>query len=164
VLAESERPAIHGEYQMTTGEFLRVVHSLTRGLAMYCYGFVCLSFAAVDIACGDGLLAVVLLPLAFVFFTGLLGVPFQWWAMRGRTEIFEARVVVDATAEELRMTAGYGQSSSNWSAFRPGGRELATMFVLVTATKARLPIPKRAFSEADLAAFRQLLRQKHLVR
>jgi hypothetical protein len=131
---------------------------------MYCYGFVTLAFAAVGVASGDVLLAVISLPLAFVFFTGLLGVPFQWWAMRGRSELFEAPVVVDATSEELRMTAGYCRSSSNWSAFRPGGRELATMFILVTATKARLPIPKRAFSEADLAAFRQSLRQKHLVR
>ena len=164
MLAESQREAIHGEYQMTTGEWLRVTHSLTRGLPMYVYGSGCLAFAVLEVASGDALLAVISLPLAFVFFTGLLGVPFQWWAMRGRREIFEARIVVDATAEELRMTASYGQSSSNWSAFRPGGRELPTMLVLVTATKARLPIPKRAFSDADLAAFRQLLRHKQLVR
>jgi hypothetical protein len=164
VLAEAERPAIHGEYQMKTGEWLRAIPGLARGPLLYVLGCLVLVSVLVDILAADLLQALIGLALASVLMTGLIAVPFQWWAMRGRREIFEGRVVVDATADELRTNAGYGQSAIRWSSFRPGGRETRTLFVLVNPSRSKLLIPKRAFADADLAAFGKLLRQKNLVR
>jgi hypothetical protein len=149
---------------MKTGEWLGTIPGLARGPLMYVLGCLVLFSVLVAILAADVLGALIGLALAAVLMTGLIGVPFQWWAMRGRREIFEGRVVVDATADELRMNASYGQSAISWSSFRPRGRETRTMFVLVAPSRCKLLIPKRAFSDADLAAFSQLLRQKDLVR
>ena len=163
--------AIHGEYQMSAREFLGLVPSLTRSRPWFVVGgaflLVCSLLAIADAADGNaaGLVGDLIgIGLGMAIASGWFSVPFYWWAMRGRREMFEAPVVVDASPERLGLSASYGSSASNWSSFRPGGRETPTMFVLVNVSKSKVPIPKRAFADTDVAAFGRLLRDKGLIR
>jgi hypothetical protein len=85
-----EFPAIRGEYQMTVGEWLRITPSLQRCVSSYLLGGVCLLLAGLFASVGDIFGPVVLCATGLVVVTGWYCVPFAWWALRGRRDIFEA--------------------------------------------------------------------------
>jgi hypothetical protein len=163
--ATSEPRTIHGEYQMTTAEWMRVGPSMWRSVVLYLAGGLLVLFglltAWVGIAMRDPA-SLAIGPVMTLFGLGVASgwifLPRLWLRMRGRKHVYEAHVVVDATPDEIRMTADYGSSVMSWSALLPG-LETKTMFILSGTT----PIPKRAFSVTDVAAFRRLLREKGLL-
>ena len=161
---QTESPTIHGEYQWTMGEWLRMVPGLVRGGTWFVVGFVCALFGGlVSVTGGGSFWSLLMAVYGIGLMTGWIFVPTQWWSIRGKKEILEARNVIEANATQLRVTAPYAQSVVNWSAFRPGGRETKTMFVLINPNNCKMPIPKSAFSDADGAAFRQLLTDRGLI-
>jgi hypothetical protein len=107
-MVESEFPAIHGEYRNTAGEWLRIVPVVSRGGLMTLFGLVVLVVAALVAAGGEVVNAIVSAAFGLSLVTGWYCVPFVWWSMRGRRDVFEARQVLEATAEELRLTSDFG--------------------------------------------------------
>ena len=152
---------IHGEYRLYLAEWLRVVPSLCRNLkAAYLLCIVALVFPIISVPVA----AVPFLVLAVLFATGLLSLPGTWLSMRRQRAIFEAPQSLDATPDELHVSSAYADATYKWSVFRSDGRELPTMFALRTSGGTYFVISKRAFSAADLVAFRGILEAHKLLR
>jgi hypothetical protein len=77
--------------------------------------------------------------------------------LRAKTLQGEKTAVVGE--ERVYISGAFGESKTNWTAF---GRyaETPNLFVLFIPPRLFYMLPKRAFSEADQAAIRQLLEQK----
>jgi hypothetical protein len=87
--------------------------------------------------------------------TGLIAIPFIWWAVRRRKDLLlsERHLTVDGSG--IRIVTPTTNVEQTWTTFRTV-REQFDGFVLEYGTGVSLLIPKHAFSEGDLDTFRVL--------
>jgi ADP-ribose pyrophosphatase len=88
--------------------------------------------------------------------SGLFIVPIAWFLLRRRRELVEAQTSIVIDSSGVTQSNPFGQSHVGWQLFSRI-RELGDWFFLDTGTGANFYIPKRAFTPADLAAFRKLI-------
>jgi len=88
--------------------------------------------------------------------SGLFIVPIAWFVLRRRRELVEAQTFIVIDSSGVTQNNPFGQSHVGWQLFSRI-RELGDWFFLDTGTGANFYIPKRAFTPADLAAFRKLI-------
>jgi len=90
--------------------------------------------------------------------TGLIAIPFIWWAVRRRKDLLLSRRQLTVDGSGIRIVTPITNVEQTWSTFRTV-REQFDGFVLDYGTGASLLIPTRAFAKSDLDTFRLLADQ-----
>jgi hypothetical protein len=154
---------IRGAYRLTIGDRLRLVPPAARSRGGYLFGGAMLLLGGVQAPIGDIALGIFSAAFGLSVVTGWFSIPFSWWAMRGRRDVYEGRYEIVVTQDEVRNTCESADSTVKWTAFRPGGRELRTAFLLRHAAGVSQLLPKAAFSDGDIGRLRQVLRDRRLI-
>ena len=127
----------------------------SRGNQLFGFGLIAISLVPLLIG-GEFLTALPGLIIGTLVVTGLLMVPFIWYQIRKRPELFSQTSEVDADEAGLRYASPFGSGTYPWSAFKRV-REMGGFFFLDTGVGANVFIPLSAFDDGGMARFRALL-------
>lgn len=94
--------------------------------------------------------------------TGLFAAPFAWMTVRNSRDIQLASTEVRADAHGVSFRSPTTSASSDWSTYRRA-TETGRAFLLDSGTGQVFVVPKRGVADADLSAFRSLLRSAGLL-
>ena len=149
--------------QPTSSDFVANAAAMMRRSAVTLVtGAFATTVAAITLYLGD-LVGVFLLVAGLSMLTGLLMVPFVWFAIRQRRDLVLASVDVEADADGLTMTTARASSRQAWSVYRDV-RETSRAFMLNTGTGAAILLAKRGMDADQVRAFRELLARVGLIR
>ena len=149
-------------YRMTMGEAVRASVGLARrSLGMQLLGLVTVVVTGFAVISSDPISIVgVLVGVAVA--TGWAIAPLSWWQFRKRSDLIgaETTLTVDEHGAELANQVGRGRTA--WSAFR-GVHDVSGSFLFDNDTGVSMVVPKRAFTDSELAFVHRLLDRNGLL-
>ena len=149
-------------YRMTMGEAVRASVGLARrSLGMQLLGLVTVAMTGLAVISGDPISIVgVLVGVAIA--TGWAIAPLSWWQFRKRSDLIgaETTLTVDEHGAELANPVGRGRTA--WSAFRRV-HDVSGSFLFDNDTGVSMVVPKRAFTDSELAFVHRLLDRNGLL-
>jgi ADP-ribose pyrophosphatase len=156
--AATQAEAIRLEYRLQMREHIMAAALLARRSRFrQVLGTIFVALGVIPFVLGTdivGWLPPIIFGLALM--SGLFIVPIAWFVLRRRRELVEAQTFIVIDSSGVTQNNPFGQSHVGWQLFSRI-RELGDWFFLDTGTGANFYIPKRAFTPADLAAFRKLI-------
>ncbi len=149
-------------YRMTMGEVLRATVGLSRrsNIARI-FGLLMVALSIVPVLNGD-LVSVVFLALGLAIATGWFTAPFAWWMFRKRPDRIGADTTLTADDDGIGMGSDFAKGRTAWSTFRKI-HDVADCLLFDTAAGVSMVVPKRAFSDAQLAVVYRLLDRNGLL-
>jgi hypothetical protein len=155
--------AIRLQYRSTRGDLFRAgMYEGRRSDLLFALGVGAFAAAAGSVLIRDVVTFVAMLLIGASLITGAFYLPFVWWATRQRPDLVGAEAVDVINDHGIHETTPKITADLDWSLYREVS-ETRHAFYLSTGT-GRGWIPKRAFSETDLVAFRRLIAERGLVK
>ena len=143
-------------YQMTMGEVLRATVGLSRrSNIVRFFGLLMVALAIVPVMNGD-LVSLVFLALGLTIATGWFAAPFAWWMFRKRPDLIGADTTLTMDDDGIGSGSDFAKGRTAWSTFRRV-HEVADCFLFDTAAGVSMVLPKRAFTDTELAVVYRLL-------
>lgn len=94
---------------------------------------------------------------------GVFLIPFVWWQVRKRPDLFRAETRLTADATGIRYATPLSDSHGGWETFRRI-RDIGGFFFLDTDAGILQMVPMRAFGPTELATFYRLVRDAGLLK
>ncbi len=149
-------------YRMTMGEMLRASVGLARrSILVRVFGLLMVAVAIVPVMNGD-VISLVFLVLGLAIATGWFTAPFAWWMFRKRPDLVGADTTLTVDDEGIGSGSDFGRGRTAWSTFRKV-HDVADCFLFDTAAGVSMIVPKRAFTDAQLAVVYRLLDRNGLL-
>ncbi len=137
-------------YRMTMGEVLRATVGLSRrSNIVRLFGLLMVVLAIVPVMNGD-LVSLIFLALGLAIATGWFIAPFAWWMFRKRPDLVGADTTLTVDDDGIRIGSDVTQGRRTWSTFRKV-HDVAECFLFDNAAGVSMVVPKRAFSDSELA-------------
>jgi ADP-ribose pyrophosphatase len=145
-------------YRIRPAEYVGAIALLTRhSRGIQIFGAVMTAIGVLALIVGADLGTwVPAVAFGMLLLSGLFMVPFAWFAIRRRRDLFEGPTELTMDSSGITYITSFGQSHVGWELFARV-REVGDWFFLDVGTGANYYIPKRALSAADLATFRRLI-------
>ncbi len=149
-------------YRMTMGEVLRATVGLSRrSNIVRFFGLLMVALAIVPVMNGD-LVSLVFLALGLAIATGWFAAPFAWWMFRKRPDLIGADTTLTVDDAGIGMGSDFAKGRTAWSTFRKV-HDVADCFLFDTTAGVSMVVPKRAFSDSELAVVYRLLDRNGLL-
>jgi hypothetical protein len=152
-----DRAVVRAQYRITAGDVMRASASLTRAsVGNRLFSLVMIGLGIVNLLIDQIAFGTASLLIGVSLLTGVLTVPFAWYQVRKRPELFDQDAEFIADEEGLRYTSPFGSGSSPWNAFKRV-REMSGYFFLDSGVGANMILPLRAFDDESLAHLHRIL-------
>jgi ADP-ribose diphosphatase len=158
------RPGTPGDHRIVEAEFtLRMSDVLAANMALWrgsralmALGIIIFGVGVVILLGGQLLLALPALVIGLATFFGVASVPFVWFRLRPRPELFDRTSSVAADDVGLRYDSPFGSGVYPWAAFKRV-RELDGFVFFDSGVGPSLFVPLSAFRPEALSHLRRLL-------